>query len=403
MSCAKADRGWVPHNCGKAHNRMLEPGFSDALRGAVRASRERVMTDNSAVEKTYIYIEQEETNKFKVQTDQLEQIGAQLRGKREFSIFNSIILPLIVSVATILFSSAFQYVSWFNSVGIQHVTDVANKAAQTYENAAAAIGTRHYAMLVFLPSLRDLVLAKAKVAALSAMAQGKTEKAADPSRAQSNAKKQTSPAELSPLRAMAQRIEEPKESEISLHKVVLDVKQKRFASYYEQLKQWNENYDRLLSDIEYALDRPVFAQAGKGEEEFRVSRAKIRQINCLNPMTGELQSLHLNPDSLKFRFAGIHNCFMQGNSALDEQLTEAIAKPEPIFSQQTEAQINQRLDHLLAMANEFRCYAHQRIDYYNSQKELAIFSAIYVWRRLADSPKTEALKHFEDATARCNG
>jgi hypothetical protein len=87
MSCANAaGEGWVPQNCGKAHNRMPEPGFSDALRGAVRASRERVMTENSAVEKTYIYIEQEDTNKFKVQTDQLEQIGAQLRGKREFSI-----------------------------------------------------------------------------------------------------------------------------------------------------------------------------------------------------------------------------------------------------------------------------------------------------------------------------
>jgi hypothetical protein len=309
-----------------------------------------------------------------------------------------------VSLATILFSSAFQYVSWFNSVGIQHVTDVANKAAETYENAAAAIGTRHYAMLVFLPSLRDLVLAKAKVAALTAMAQDKTQKAADPAPAQSNAKKQTSPAELSPLRAMAQqRIEESKESEISLHKVVLDVKQKRFASYYEQLKQWNENYDHLLSEIEYALDRPVFAQAGKGEEEFRVSRAKIGQINCLNAVTDELQKLHLNPDSLKFIFAGIHNCFMEVNGLLNEQLAEAIAKPEPAFSEQTESQIKQQLDALLAMANEFRCYAHQRIDYYNSQKELAIFSAIYVWRRLADSPKSEALKHFEDATARCNG
>ena len=33
-----------------------------------------------------LYIEQEGANKFKIQSDQLEQIGAQLRGPREFSI-----------------------------------------------------------------------------------------------------------------------------------------------------------------------------------------------------------------------------------------------------------------------------------------------------------------------------
>jgi nitrogen fixation/metabolism regulation signal transduction histidine kinase len=120
------------------------------------------MPNDPPVHDVSVRIEQEGTNKFRIQSDQLEQIGAQLRGRREFSIFQSIILPLIVSVATIVLSSAFQYVSWFNSVGVKDATDVADKAARTYETSAAAIGTRHYAMLVFLPSLRDLVQAKAE-------------------------------------------------------------------------------------------------------------------------------------------------------------------------------------------------------------------------------------------------
>src|SRR5205814_3083203 len=87
--------------CGKAYNRALKPACSDRPRLVpVRAPRERLMPDNRPVDKAYIYIEQEETNKFKIQSDQLQEIGAQLRGRREFSIFNSIILPLIVSVAT---------------------------------------------------------------------------------------------------------------------------------------------------------------------------------------------------------------------------------------------------------------------------------------------------------------
>ena len=119
------------------------------------------MPNDPPVRDVSVRIEQEGTNKFTIQSDQLEQIGAQLRGRREFSIFQSIILPLIVSVATIVLSSAFQYVSWFNSVGVKDATDVADKAARAYETSAAAIGTRHYATVVFLPSLKHLVLAKA--------------------------------------------------------------------------------------------------------------------------------------------------------------------------------------------------------------------------------------------------
>src|SRR6188472_110880 len=128
------------------------------------------MPSDPSLHEVSLYVEQEGTNKFKIQSGQLEQIGAQLRGRREFSIFQSIILPLIVSVATIVLSSAFQYVSWFNSVGLKDATDVADKAERTYETSAAAIGRRHYATFVFLPSLRDLVLAKAN-AVQSARAQ----------------------------------------------------------------------------------------------------------------------------------------------------------------------------------------------------------------------------------------
>jgi len=191
------------------------------------------------------------------------------------------------------------------------------------------------------------------------------------------------------------------DDEISLHKSELDNQQKRFTSYYEQLKLWNENYDHRLSDIEYALDRPVFGQIDKNIGDFRVYRSKITQVDCLNAPTEELQKRTLNPHSLKIRFAVINHCFMLISSALDRQKTEAISKPMPTLDKNTESEIKEKLNKLLAMANEFRCYAHQRIDYYNSQKELAIFSLTYVWRWLSDGTRTEALKHFEDAASRC--
>jgi hypothetical protein len=359
-----------------------------------------------------VYIEQDGTNKFKIQSDQLEQIGKQLRGRREFSPFQSIILPLIVSVATLIFSSAFQYVSWFNSVGVKEATDIAEQAARTYENSAAAIGARHYATLVFLPSLRDLVHAKrdlihakAKMnAVLGARAQGKGLKERGLFHAQASAPTRASDAERSLLSAVVQSTDDIKDNEISLHKFDLDIKQKRYASYYEQLKLWNENYDRLLSEIEYALDRPVFGQADKTNEDLRINRAKITPMNCANYLhTEELQRLKLNSHSLKLRFAAINNCFMEAHSQLDGQRMDAMSNSSPDFSKPIEDKIRDRSKALLAMANEFRCYAHRRIDYYSHQKELAIFSISYVWRSLTDATKAAALKHFEDTANSCGG
>jgi hypothetical protein len=378
------------------------------------------MSNDPPAHDVSVRIEQEGANSFRIQSGQLEQIGAQLRGRREFSIFQSIILPLIVSVATIVLSSAFQYVSWFNSVGLKDATDVADKAARTYETAAAAIGTRHYATVVFLPSLRDLVQAKAEAeqsararadllnaraqatALPGAMAQGKGARDKDLAGALAKARRNPD-ADRALLSAVTQSTEDKKDNEILLHKSAADTKQKRFATYYEQLKLWNENYDHLLSEIEYTLDRPVFGQAERKNEDFRISRAKIGQMDCLNyAFSQELEKLYPHAHSLKLRFAAIHNCFMNINHALDEQLTAGTSKPLPTLDKPTEAQIKRQLDALLAMSNEFRCYAHQRIDYYNAQKELAIFSATYVWRWLSDATKTAALKHFDDTAGKCN-
>ena len=378
------------------------------------------MPNDTAAHDVSVRIEQEGANSFRIQSGQLEQIGAQLRGRREFSIFQSIILPLIVSVVTIILSSAFQYVSWFNSVGLKDATDVADKAARTYETSAAAIGTRHYATVVFLPSLKHLVQAKAdaeqsaraRAASLKARAevivtpgaggQGKGTRSKDLAAALASAKRSPE-ADRALLNVVTQGAEDKKDNDVSLHKSALETKQKRFASYYEQLKLWNENYDHLLSEIEYALDRPVFGQADKRNENFRISRARIREIDCQNySFTEELEKHQLNTHSLKLRFAVIHNCFMIINNALNKQLNEAISNALPGFDEPTETQISDKLSALLAMSNEFRCYAHQRIDHYNAQKELAIFSASYLWRWLNDATRTAALKHFDDAAGKCN-
>jgi hypothetical protein len=51
-----------------------------------------------------VYIQQD-GKKFKIQSDQLQQIGEQLRGRPHFSVFNSIIIPLTVTILTLLATS----------------------------------------------------------------------------------------------------------------------------------------------------------------------------------------------------------------------------------------------------------------------------------------------------------
>lgn len=347
--------------------------------------------DGSSVGEAYVYVEQEEGSKFKIRSDQLEQIGAQLRGKRHFSIFSSIILPIIIAIATVSVTSLFQYMSWLNSVKVQNATDVTANAERAYEKAAAAIGVRQYATFLFLPSLRELIKdARATV------------------EAHANANADRAEAQTSPLKAYASV-----PSDLPLLKSDLEIKHQRFASYYQQLKFWNENYDRLLTDIDYALDRPVFGQAGKPQE--KTSYRRLSQIDCSKSLTQELQRLQFNPSSLKLRFAGINKCFRDTNAILDQQLTAAKSalssavwqrdddgKSMPDFSQAIDDQITKNLESLHDKANAFRCYALRRIEYYRSQKEFSILSLSYARRWLNDSFQKEAEVHFNAAASACD-
>lgn len=350
------------------------------------------------VGEAYVYVEQEEASKFKIRSDQLEQIGAQLRGRRQFSIFNSIILPIIIAVATVFISSLFQYVSWLNSVKLQNATDVTANAERAYEKAAAAIGIRQYATIVFLPSLKELVKdAKATIEAST--------KANIEANAKTRGKNRTE-AKTSALNAFASV-----PLEIPLLKSDLDNKQQRFTSYYQQLKFWNENYDRLLTDIDYDLDRPVFGQAKRQVE--KASFGWLRHIDCSKSLTQELQRLAVNPGSLKLRFAGINKCFMDTHEVLDEQLSAARSALSHLgdddtklnirdFGEQTESQIKRNLRSLHDKANAFRCYALRRIEYYRAQKELNILSISYARRWLNGAFQEEATTHFEDAAKNCD-
>ncbi len=335
-------------------------------------------SDQSVPAEVHISIEQEERNKFKIQSNQLEQIGTQLRGRRQFSIFNSIILPVIVTILTTLLTAGFQYVSWTNSVRLQNATDSANKAAETYENAAAAAGKRRYATLLFIPTIRDLARRSpesqddgSKYNISGALTDGAA-KSPDISQVNNNA-------------------------DISLPKLNSELLKRRYESYYLQLKAWNESYDQILTDIDYNLDRPIFLHAGLKSQAIRIFWVKFKDIDCTQSITEQLDKLQLNRHSLKIQFAAIQFCFMRLNDVLSTMIKAAPRVDNVLIDK-----ANRELGDVYTMANEFRCYAQGRIDYYRRQKTQSILSPQLVWRRLFNTAKDDAERHFLRTAERCN-
>lgn len=214
-----------------------------------------------------VSIERAGSETYRIRSDQLEAIGQKLRGRHHFSVFNSIILPAIVSVVTIVVSSLFQFVSWRNSVALQKATDIADRASESYEKAAGAIGERTYATVIFLPSIRDLVREKHALSAVRLVES--PPKAASFDRETSGAGP-----------AASESVAQAGESRATLDRFDLELKKKRFESYYEQLRRWNENYDQRLTDVDYSLDRPILILAGLSLEGVSVYGEKLNKINC---------------------------------------------------------------------------------------------------------------------------
>jgi hypothetical protein len=173
-----------------------------------------------------------------------------------------------------------------------------------YKEAAAAMSTRAYAMQVFLPALRDLGKAKATPEISS--------KEASVEKRKPDAEKKPQPSTVDASTSAAST-EGTKDIEF-LHRLELNIKHQRFASYYEQLKLWNENYDRLLYEIEITLDRPALSQVNESAGD--ISLALFHQIDCSKSLTEELERLQLNPNSLKLRFAAINQCFMDAHALI---------------------------------------------------------------------------------------
>jgi hypothetical protein len=74
------------------------------------------------------------------------------------------------------------------------------------------------------------------------------------------------------------------------------------------LTNWNGRYDRLITDVDYSLDRPMSRQAGMASSVRVVSSAATNKVDCKQSLTEQVTKIGLDPHSLKAHFAVIARC-----------------------------------------------------------------------------------------------
>ena len=179
-----------------------------------------------------------------------------------------------------MIAGAIQYVSWLNSVQLQKATDTATAATSVYNEAAAGIGQRHYATLMFIPAVSDLV----------------------------NRKNST---------------------DVGLSKSAFDLDRDQFTTYYQMLSNWNVQYDRLITDVEYSLDRPIFRQAEINLKIKLVSSTSTRKVDCGKPLIEQVSTIDQDPRSLKAQFAVIAHCLSFVHAGFSAEKDKAIVDKTP--------------------------------------------------------------------------
>jgi len=296
--------------------------------------------------RVYVQFEREKGDQYSILSRDLETIGAQLRGKSRFSIFNSIILPVLVTLVTLASTSLFQFISWQNSILLQGVTGEATAASKTYDKAASEIEKRYYATYLFQVAVKSI------------------------------ANRKTADTQLS-------------QYDVALQK-------RRFDEFYKQLASWNQNYNQLLNDISYDIDRPIFKYRWT-ETAYQVKREIMNKIRCdIHSLPDEIETNSLDRLVLTYHFAVINKCFAMALSHFSEMKDEVLSNKDRIISSEEFEKADNELDGVRSMLNEFRCYALTRIHFLTARKDRTIVFANWIGRE-----DDRINQHREDTTKKC--
>jgi hypothetical protein len=287
-------------------------------------------TDSSADQpRVYVHVDQEDGGKYSILSSDLERIGTQLRGRVRFSIFNSIILPALVTLVTLASTSLFQFISWQNSIRVQAASDEVGAAGKTYNKAATEIDKRYYATFLFNAAVKSL----------------------------------------------AERRANQDAGDDLINKYDIDQQRQRFKDFYAELASWNDNYNQMLDDLSYDLDRPL--DPGKWTETgYSIVKEKLNKISCdAKSLPDEIESKQLDKFAVATQFAVINRCFGEALGQFSVVKDQTLTNKTKTISPTEYADAHDRLDNVRVLLNQFRCFANARVHFLGARKERTLFFA----------------------------
>lgn len=259
-----------------------------------------------------------------------------------FSTFSTLIVLGATTVVTTSVGSVFQYVSWFNSTRLDAASHRAKRASEVYEKVAQAIGKRYYSTYLYLAAVRDVVNISNR--------------------------------------------------EGELAKFYIQLSHQRLGQFHRELQSWNENYDKLLTAVDFDLDAPF----GIAE---RVEYAKVAKINCVDRMVDQFAPHQLNYNSLKIQLAAINHCFVESTAEFNAERDHALVDSAYRIEETKKQRANTAINNVSAMANEFRCHAQFRIKFLEAERQTIVFPLRWFARGGLD--KHTAPAFFEAAREKC--
>jgi hypothetical protein len=311
---------------------------------------------NRTPDEIALYVDIEHDKKFRIAgtSHELEQIGDLLRGKQKFSVVNSLVIPALASIITTLVILTFQYVSWLNSVRIQNARNTAVNAEAVYKDVVQKLGQRGYESQFVALFMRELTYG------------GNWQ-------------------------------------ENGLIASIYTFDELRVASYYKAIADWNYGYDRMITDIAYKIDRPIFEEAQAEKDITKpISDTQLGKVDCTQSLPEQVTKIGYDHRSLKAQFSVIAFCYRAINSKISDLRDKSLADKDFKIDDQSVKEIEKRLSDESTMANVFRCEAQHRLDFYNREVEFAILSPATVYSRLGNGPKKRAAAHFETTDLDCS-
>jgi hypothetical protein len=264
------------------------------------------------------------------------------RSSGPFTAVSTLIALAATTLVTTGVGSLFQYVSWLNSARLEDANSHAKRSSELYEKVAQSIGKRHYSTYLYLAAVRDIV---------------------------------NTPA-----------------NDGDLTKFYLNLNHHRLDQFYREIQSWNENYDKLLTSVDFVFDGPF------GVAEL-VENAKLAKISCDQKIVDQFGPQRLNYNSLKIQLAAINHCFVESITEFGVERDKALRDATYRIDEAKKEKANIAINNVASMANEFRCHALFRVQYFQSVRQNVVSPVNWVSGTKFD--KEKSAQFFEDAWKKC--